>query len=1292
MLPSSPPPFIIILQTSPRTINTIDPLRIHQISARLYLFAGSSILAQTSSHQEPEESMALPWEPYQDILKALWISQNKTYEEVQAEMKSLHNFNASKNQYVAQFKNWGWRKNIAAAEWRSVNKTIVRRHDQGRKSEVYLNNVLVPDAKVRKEISRNVLLSSQLAQVPNTPPPIPDIQIRTPPSTPSANFKTNMPRISTSTSALVQINRKRSSQIDIEPSGCKVQRISVQHRSVREQSFQQYFSATGLLANGGDKLPYYEFQDLFRSLNLADTSLKGKFFDQIPSPSIVPSNPLFLLDIAESEWSLDYGCDNFESEGLIEQTSKQKGIGHFYQSFAKLLIPQAGNQDQLEANKRLQEVLPMLLENMPERYSGERQFVMETLLGPPQLNAALCLLEIVVYLYSNSLVGHYQSGFIIDWIVKTIPFDALGNVLRMKLPTLQAFQCALFLYGIKISSIRFVADLLDLDVGLQDFVRTSDKALKEAIVAGNVEIVKLILGLGGIRYDLSGVSDWFSWRGALAGRKFSVEIARVLVDVGADVCGKIIHAYPDSNSFALTSAISRGDHELTQYLLSVGADVNPGNRESLEMAVTTGQVNLLRLLLDHGADVNAVGDSHRFRTTSDTFDSPRIVGTALQVAAARGYIEMVELLLQAGSAINEPAHGEYGKTALYAAVDASFNNIVELLLQLGATVDAPGTCSSEYPRTALLRAVETDNIAMLNVLLRFGANPNALAFDYHGTTALEAARARKNGTGIVSCLLLAGANDEIRHQDSVRLGYMKVQLVQAITRGDVANIYHLLQMGTEIDMVPIEYGDWYKETSFTGLKNEYPTGATRATILHWAIASEKIDSGLFRHLVGQVKNFSEQNYIDTLVPVLHEAVCRRRTDFVEILLDAGVEVDLVSTVAELETVFGDYSVPTALHIAACQQDFDLVSLLLDRGADINPTSLDAHTPLQLFLLHIQHLFLLHTEYVGDVDSLPLLDLFELFISRGADVSAPPPAIESGKTALQIAAGYDEYAKVPAKEKIVLRLLTLGANVNDPAGEDDGRTALQAASKSGNLDIVMILLDHHAEINAPASRRYGGTALQFASQRGHIKIAQLLLSKGAEVNARGSQVNGCTALQLASWGGLIKMAQLLLSKGAEVNAPGSGVTGKTALQFASEKGHIKIAQLLFSCGAEVNAPSSGQFGNTAIESAAKYGRLDMVQLLLNAGADCDLPLEKRYVSALQYAKRKLVDSSLGVISLLQKHRDRAMEEWNKMRVFEVHPGGNLEDGSNDFDNSSSNYNSESDYDSELEDVIDESVEA
>lgn len=60
-----------------------------------------------------------------------------------------------------QFKKWRWRKNISTTEWGLIDKALLRRRKDGRESEVYFNNIRIPDARVRKEISRHVSLSSK---------------------------------------------------------------------------------------------------------------------------------------------------------------------------------------------------------------------------------------------------------------------------------------------------------------------------------------------------------------------------------------------------------------------------------------------------------------------------------------------------------------------------------------------------------------------------------------------------------------------------------------------------------------------------------------------------------------------------------------------------------------------------------------------------------------------------------------------------------------------------------------------------------------------------------------------------------------------------------------------------------------------------------------------------------------------------------------------------------------------------------------------------------------------------
>jgi hypothetical protein len=67
----------------------------------------------------------------------------------------------SKSQYDLQFKKWHLRKNLNKNAWRFIHYRVEKRKSQGKESEVYFNNTLVPDKKVKKEISRHVLPTFQ---------------------------------------------------------------------------------------------------------------------------------------------------------------------------------------------------------------------------------------------------------------------------------------------------------------------------------------------------------------------------------------------------------------------------------------------------------------------------------------------------------------------------------------------------------------------------------------------------------------------------------------------------------------------------------------------------------------------------------------------------------------------------------------------------------------------------------------------------------------------------------------------------------------------------------------------------------------------------------------------------------------------------------------------------------------------------------------------------------------------------------------------------------------------------
>jgi hypothetical protein len=61
----------------------------------------------------------------------------------------------SKSQYSRQFKSWKFRKNIKDDEWKFVQARVQKRKRDGKESNVYVDGVLMPATKMRKEVARH---------------------------------------------------------------------------------------------------------------------------------------------------------------------------------------------------------------------------------------------------------------------------------------------------------------------------------------------------------------------------------------------------------------------------------------------------------------------------------------------------------------------------------------------------------------------------------------------------------------------------------------------------------------------------------------------------------------------------------------------------------------------------------------------------------------------------------------------------------------------------------------------------------------------------------------------------------------------------------------------------------------------------------------------------------------------------------------------------------------------------------------------------------------------------------
>jgi len=851
-----------------------------------------------------------------------------------------------------------------------------------------------------------------------------------------------------------------------------------------------------------------------------------------PLPTTSYSSSQMLL--ADTDEPTPYSASDDGLESLIPCSLTQSSPMILYKGFGTDILYNSAaypyrdwNTDEHLAKTKTE--LPKFLANMPQRKEGDLKANIDLLLGPPTIEAARYFVEIGVYLSSNNFDSQHD---LISWIIQNIPWSILGPLLSSTLPTIQAFTEKVLHTAVKIGDISVARNLLEIPM-LRAHVQSSGYTLWAAVLySSNAEIVSLVLKAGANpnKSRFHSGDAFLPLHGAR-----TVDIAQMLVEAHADVNAISIHGPGTWKGPALLEAVARGDVAVARYLISIGAGVNmvgenlAGARifTPLALAANGDQVELVQLLLEEGANVNAVSWTNPRAYFTWTESEQDRAATALQIAAALGHLEVARVLLEAGADINIPACGPNGQTALQAATATGNIEIVELLLASGADVNARSNNDIQFPKTALLTAVEMNNVGLVEVLLAAGADVNAPAFGYFGSTVLEAAKAQANCTRVVEILQEAGAREAQLANDCLR----RIQLRDAVWKGDLRRVTDLIQIGIRIDMEIID---------MEIIESENPSLTDNGTILHWALRfgrRENVNVELFRLLVSNIEDVNAQKENLDLEPILHQAIRIRNIQLVEILIEAG---------ADITAKHPQYATP--LMSAAYLNDMDIVLFLLNKGADIdavveetpNFSRPPGATALQASL----------ASRLGRNDGF---QTFHLLLHHGAATNVPITA-PRGSTDLVCAVR-------TGNMKIVQYLLTRGADVNAPPAKFYGRTALQAAAEHipANVDLVRLLIEKGADVNGPAAKFNGLTALQVAAARGHFQIALLFLEAGADVNASSNHRHG-RALEQAAWNGRLDLVHLLLKAGADTHLP-LEKRYTSATELARKEGHIVVAELL-----------------------------------------------------------------------------------------------------------------------------------
>ena len=818
-----------------------------------------------------------------------------------------------------------------------------------------------------------------------------------------------------------------------------------------------------------------------------------------------------------------------------------------------------------------------------ERFDGELQSRIDSLLGPLTGGALTEFLTFAGYLASNNKLSEYKSNDLLKWIVSTQNLPRLRSFCSLRIPTITAFARCMFESAVRARPPNLDAARVLLGTGtdpnlpIRDggFTRTP---LMIAVVSRCEGLFHMLIAKGAdVNYALAD-SDGTARTALHAVVQAQNEpFIRLLLDAGADINPH----RRDGHCYSLLEDVLNLENTVhativlpvLRILLEQDVDVKAPTRISphrtaLQSAAESGNLPLVRFLLDRGADVNAPT-----ATESHSQDQPP-GGTLLQsfIIARKsvrsrggevggvnygytkdGYdpIELARILLDWGLEINAPAIWDNalfkrdeairqrnglenvgliyedtfaGITALQGAVMSGKIEMVELILNAGADVNAPACRCGNGGRTALQMAVglREPPTGLLRLLLDKGADVNAPAApNFTGRTALEV----------------------------------------AIESGDIGRVRTLLECSADCNA---------------------PGRSSPALTL--AAGSDSWDTNRKLEVVNMLLDAgADVNYgFDTDLgrAPLVAAVQKGGIEVVELLLDNG---------AHINPAVGKTPLEAATELEAERDREKIIQLLLDAGALGTPPP--RHIPAS-------------QELINEVLKLcPRPDHIKKLLDEGAVINEHYPGDggpESGwvSNALPLAVG---------NPTILELLLGAGADVNGTIMEDDdsddlGTTALLKAAWRGDIQTSLLLLRYGADVNARPCPFGGWTALQAAVEVGCAELVDILLNAGADINAEAHPDEGRTALQAAAMEGDANLVEIFLRKGAHVNAVAAESGGVTALQGAAIKGHLQIALSLLKAGADPNAPPAKFQGRTALEGAAEHCRLDVFQLLLNSGAD------------------------------------------------------------------------------------------
>ena len=729
----------------------------------------------------------------------------------------------------------------------------------------------------------------------------------------------------------------------------------------------------------------------------------------------------------------------------------------------------------------------------------------------------------------------------------------------------------------------------------------------------------------------------------LAGLGKNLTYVRLLLDRSKQATGRLAYGHE-----MLRAAVMSDDLELVRALLEAKAPMYSHDQQD-----AASDSNESYCDNDFESDIEDPLAEAGYEQDGDEEEEPEDA-SPLQIAARKGHLEMVQLLLEqdASPFLYQHVRASDKTLALAIAAAAGRSNVADELLISGAKVP-----SSENVLAHAIQNIDQDSTILR--LLSAGAQVNKLADACLLTpTPLQVAVATGKHV-IVKALLDAGANiDAPRTFES-----SDTAICIAIAKRDWIVVDLLLGLGVDVNN-PSSDGIGTKTALYHASVHGHLQLVQR--LLHEG-ANPNDSMALAAAVMGDHPPIVQVLLAAYPPPradlhfgcvALQNAIVQQDCELTRMLIDAQVAVNLPA--APLKDLCADkrqdheFLHLTVLGAAILQDrsnDFLFVRMILDTGVDVQGC-VDFAQRRNALQLAAQR-------------DCP--DLVRILLQAGADLNASP-SFREDVCAMDLSYGIPiRIATRNGCRKTVSALLELGAVV-DSKEEDSEGSLLFDAAKTGDLDLVRLLLDAGAVHNAHGPE-YVCIALEAAVTRLDIGMVKVLLSAGSSAAGKSkfrfwSIVCHCTV------GRAYSLLQILLEAGADSNSLG-GVQRRlkqpdveqkpfkysclpdwrvSAIQIATANTYIDYVALLIQFGADVNQQAVAQhpgvtsrayerrYGlqpRSALEEAACLGHIDLLQLLLNAGAKTCGEGRRQYNRAVKLAASRC---HYAAVRLLREHHE------------------------------------------------------